>query len=176
MAAEAMRQRLASMPPCHLNGQHPPPAGQGRPLIRLRLVGETEAVRGALQRVSARLAADGVGQDAREVAELALAEAMNNIVEHAFADRPGLVALDIDRCAAGLRVTLRDNGRRMPRSTLPPGTLPACGTCTDDLPEGGFGWFLIHALARNLSYRRIGSCNRLHFLLPEDEGGNSAAG
>ncbi|WP_280514091.1 hypothetical protein [Allosediminivita pacifica] len=34
------------------------------------------------------------------------------------------------------------------------------------LPEGGFGWFLIHELARELAYRHDGGMNRLTFRLP----------
>ena len=44
------------------------------------------------------------------------------------------------------------------------GKLP--DTALEDLPEGGFGWHLIHSLTNDLTYLRTGGCNRLRFLLP----------
>jgi len=57
-----------------------------------------------------------------------------------------------------------DDGRPMPEGRLP------CGredwpTARDQLPEGGFGWFLIRTLAMDLCYNRIEGRNRLAFRL-----------
>jgi serine/threonine-protein kinase RsbW len=39
----------------------------------------------------------------------------------------------------------------------------------DDLPEGGFGWYLIRTLARDVRYDRNGVTNCLTFWLPATE-------
>jgi serine/threonine-protein kinase RsbW len=38
----------------------------------------------------------------------------------------------------------------------------------DDLPEGGFGWFLIRELTKDLQYVRHEDQNRLTFSIPID--------
>ena len=52
----------------------------------------------------------------------------------------------------------------MPDHTLPMG-LPQPIGVDKDLPEGGFGWFLIRSLTENLTYRRIDARNHLSFQL-----------
>lgn len=56
----------------------------------------------------------------------------------------------------------------MPGGVLPLGASPALVAAGNmgDLPEGGFGWFLIRDLTQNLSYVRDGATNRLDFVLP----------
>jgi len=72
---------------------------------------------------------------------------------------------------AGIGCELRDNGRPMPRGRLPrtamPGLPPQPGPETlESLPEGGFGWFLIRTLARDLCYSREMGTNRLVLRIP----------
>jgi len=169
MVAEPMRRRIAGMPPCHADGGDHAAGSGPRPLVRLRFPAEAETVRQSLARVTAKLAGAGVGHDERTTAELVLAEAMNNIVEHAYDAAHGNIRLDIDISACGLQVTLRDNGIAMPLGALPPGNLPDHGTTMGTLPEGGFGWFLIHTLARDLRYDRTQAGNRLRFWLAGSE-------
>ena len=38
----------------------------------------------------------------------------------------------------------------------------------DDLPEGGFGWGLIHDLTQGLSYRRVAEENHVRFRIDLD--------
>jgi serine/threonine-protein kinase RsbW len=110
--------------------------------------------------------------DLRGTAELVLAEVLNNIVEHAYAD--GLAAVDQDdisvtlrRTAVGLRCQIADTGAPMPESGLPQGSLPATlDVDLADLPEGGFGWYLIRSLTQDLHYARVDRQNRLGFLIP----------
>lgn len=137
-----------------------------RPLIRLRLPASRPAVRAALRDVGATLARFGLDQEVCSVTELVLAEALNNVVEHAYRDGDGDIALDLDLAACGLAVTLRDKGRSLPDGLLPTGTLPAIGPDRDSLPEGGFGWFLIRQLGRDLTYEHGPDGNRLRFVLP----------
>ena len=54
----------------------------------------------------------------------------------------------------------------MPGLTLPEGTLAEIGSEVEDLPEGGFGWFLIRTLTNDLSYLRLQEQNILSFVVP----------
>ena len=94
--------------------------------------------------------------------EIALAEALNNIAEHAYApDSPGPLEIVAHIRDDGLEFVLRDHGRALPGLTLPAGQLPDSDVPLEDLPEGGFGWFLMHSLAESLSYIRENGENRL---------------
>jgi len=120
------------------------------------------ALRAALARFVRQMSADEAG-----TMELVLAEVLNNIVEHAFAEAgPGQIELTISRDTLGLLCRVEDDGAPMPNGMLPAGRLPSNAVPVDDLPEGGFGWFLIRDLTRELSYVRDGSRNLLMFRLP----------
>ena len=144
-----------------------------RPLIRLRLPASRPAVRAALRDVGATLARFGLDQEVRSVTELVLAEALNNVVEHAYRDGDGDIALDLDLVACGLAVTLRDKGRSLPDGRLPAGTLPAIGPDRDSLPEGGFGWYIIRSLSSRLSYHSAAGRNTLRLSIPFDRAGHA---
>ncbi|WP_240790247.1 ATP-binding protein [Rhodobacter sp. SY28-1] len=105
------------------------------------------------------------GED-RGMAELVLAEVLNNVAEHAYAEAGGKVEIRLDGDPRGLRCLVVDEGREMPGGQLPEGRLP-CGpyVALDDLPEGGFGWHLIRSLCADLAYARVDGQNRLAFVL-----------
>lgn len=112
-----------------------------------------------------------VGVDAADMAtvEIVLAEALNNVVEHAYAERPGnCVRLQCTLCEAGLCVEILDTGAAMPGGQVPSGKAPCVDADTDELPEGGFGWNMIHALTEHLTYRRSGTRNTTGFVIPLD--------
>ncbi len=96
--------------------------------------------------------------------ELVLAEVMNNVVEHAYADNPeGLINLQIIPTDDGLHCKVTDTGNPMPKGVAPIGNRALLDCDLNDLPEGGFGWFLIRDLARDLEYSRQGRKNLLSF-------------
>jgi serine/threonine-protein kinase RsbW len=92
---------------------------------------------------------------------------MNNIVEHAYADRQGQIDVTLWTAPDGLRCRLADNGAPMP-GALPGGALPRI-TPEGDLPEGGFGWFLIRQLARDVVHLRRDGVNLLTFRIPSGQ-------
>jgi serine/threonine-protein kinase RsbW len=94
--------------------------------------------------------------------ELVLAEALNNVVEHAYASYSGQIEVEVRRGRNQLRFHIADRGLPMPGAEPPLGHLPEVGVF-DDLPEGGFGWFLIRSLSQDLAYRREGERNLLSF-------------
>ena len=123
---------------------------------------EPGAVRACLARLVAAPPLAGLPPGPRATAELALAEVLNNITEHAYANRPGLIRVSLQRSVAGLCCEIVDCGAGMPGGRLPGGRFPDLA----DLPEGGFGWGLIRALTQDLRYVRTAGENRLTFLIP----------
>ncbi|MCA8868664.1 MAG: ATP-binding protein [Rhodobacteraceae bacterium] len=102
-----------------------------------------------------------------EIAELVLAEVLNNIAKHAFAGGPsGIVRLTLCLQGRWLIFTVIDHGRPLPGQKLPRGAEPRIGPEREQLPEGGFGWFLIRHLSDNLCYRRQGNMNLLELRIP----------
>ena len=105
-----------------------------------------------------------LAEDDRGTAEIVLAEALNNIVEHAYAHHVGEIEITLLLHQNALICRIVDTGLPMPNNTLPAGQLAQFAP-TDDLPEGGFGWFLIRTLSRDLDYRRVDGRNQLSFRL-----------
>lgn len=102
--------------------------------------------------------------------ELGLAEAMNNIVEHAYSGSgKGKIGLSLVFTDAQLTARFSDKGRAMPQGGIPAPKDPDLDVAREDLPEGGFGWTMIHALASEVAYRRIDGVNHLTMRLPLDE-------
>jgi serine/threonine-protein kinase RsbW len=113
------------------------------------------AVRATLGDLRARLAAQGLSAEGCGSVELALAEALNNIVEHAYpADRPGEICLSVTMTRDRLCCRLRDRGAPLPGLAVPVGVRPDPAVARAALPEGGFGWYLIRDLTDALSYAR----------------------
>jgi serine/threonine-protein kinase RsbW len=132
--------------------------------VRLVFPAEPFAVRAALERLFAALPPGMLDDDARGSAEIVITEVLNNIVEHAYAGVAGEIDVTIRPLEDGLHCMVTDRGTPLPDCALPGTGLPdAAG---DDLPEGGFGWYLIRTLSQDISYMRIGSANRLTFRLP----------
>ncbi len=128
------------------------------------------AVREALCALFERLMLGPMEDGTRDAAQIVLAEALNNIVEHAYAKAPGEIEVTLEISAHGLKCNIVDHGIAMPGGELPAGELAdpapvgvAPGVAIDDLPEGGFGWHLIRALSQDLRYRRVGGENLLSF-------------
>ena len=136
-------------------------------------------VRGALETVKTWLASAGVPAALAVNVEIALAETLNNIVEHAHAGmEPGQVTVRFRRTSGAVELELIDRGRAMPGQRLPAGAPPALAVPRDALPEGGFGWELIRAVSDSVSYRRENGENRHHlrFALSGDAAGPESDG
>ncbi|MCW3782369.1 ATP-binding protein [Defluviimonas salinarum] len=123
-------------------------------------------VRRVLGQAVAELAR-GLSRDDAGTLELALAEVLNNIVEHAYDGRTsGQVEVCLHREAGWICCRIVDSGHAMPALTLPEGRMRPLPPRLDDLPEGGWGWSLIRTLATDLAYRREDGSNYLTFRLP----------
>ena len=93
---------------------------------------------------------------------LCLAEALNNVVEHAYRDAAdGRIDVTLKLAPDGFDATVTDTGVAMPGGAPPMGEVDWDITDLGTLPEGGFGWMLIRSEVDRLDYRRCGPLNIL---------------
>ena len=129
--------------------------------------------RNGIGRIMGQLKDHGLPEEDRSSVEIALAEAINNVVEHACADNEsGEVRTRCDLRQDCLWVTIRDNGSPMPGLQVPPLGENDLSGPKNSLPEGGFGWNLIHLLTRTIDYSRTGGENRLALCFERTTFGN----
>lgn len=97
----------------------------------------------------------------RDDVQIVLAEAVNNIVEHAYAGPGfGAVALRVTLTKTSLCLYLVDWGQPFSETANPDGQMPD----PQAQSEGGYGWFLIRALASKTRYARKAGQNHLCIL------------
>jgi serine/threonine-protein kinase RsbW len=145
----------------------------------LTIAANSMSVRRGLKRLFAAAPLKGLSDDFRGTAEIVMAEALNNIVEHAYAgnaavgshigqkDGLGEIEISVDMNDDTLSCCVIDRGSAMPNLELPQGA-PHDLTPGNDLPEGGFGWFLIRSLVQDLRYTRKDNQNLLQFRVVAD--------
>lgn len=101
--------------------------------------------------------------DAEIVAELELvfAEALNNVVEHAYLYREnGEIDILASLNERRLKIRITDSGREF--GGPPPLTEMNVEDCAfEELPEGGFGWNLIRTLTDTVEFEHENKQNRL---------------
>lgn len=120
-----------------------------------------------LSRFSRRLGREDAG-----TVELVLAEVMNNIAEHAYADPTrGAIEVTAKLEHGRLCCEVRDWGIEIPAAVMTPPSSATAETDLADLPEGGWGWSLILGLTEALRYRRDGGMNALSFEIPVKSAG-----
>ena len=119
-------------------------------------------VRGLLQEMRGVLAAHHTSEELLDSVETAVAEGLNNVVEHALKDEPNArISTELALEANCVIVHIIDNGIAMPGNTVPPGHAANLAVPRHELPEGGFGWALIHMLTDRLDYNRVDGVNHL---------------
>lgn len=107
--------------------------------------------------------------DLADMLRLCLAEALNNIVEHAYSGADGRpIYADVRLRDDGCEVTLIDEGIPMPGGQLPDGTVEFDEGDLSALPEGGFGWMLIRSEMDDVEYERRDGCNVLKLVKNHD--------
>ncbi|MFT4715183.1 MAG: serine/threonine-protein kinase RsbW [Paracoccaceae bacterium] len=135
--------------------------------IALRFAATTSDVRSSMILVRKVLAVMDLAEDDIGNVELVLAEALNNVVEHACADRiDHLIYLDLSHATGRLECRICDPGKPMPGAEPPKGAAIDPLTDLGDLAEGGFGWMLIRELSDEVRYQRIGEENHLFLAIP----------
>ncbi len=124
------------------------------------------AVRAALLELTKGLIGRGIPASSLGSIELVLAEVLNNVVEHAYARGTGPIEITLTPTGRHLECEVCDQGLGMPQNALPKPAEIAVDGPIADLPEGGFGWALIHKLSDDIAYTRAGDTNRLTFRIP----------
>jgi serine/threonine-protein kinase RsbW len=136
-------------------------------LMHINFKSDPLHVRDALKTILLNLKNSGAKANDIATAEIVLAEVLNNIVEHAYEERgDGDIDLRLFETAFGLTCMFSDRGVAMPDAQPPVGKMNNLDCAVDDLPEGGFGWAMLHALTDDLSYTRQNGANLLSFSLP----------
>jgi serine/threonine-protein kinase RsbW len=136
---------------------------------RLHLIfpGDETSVRSALKTAMGTFRSMDLGAQCHGVVEIVLAEVLNNVVEHAYAEHGrGVIEIEVDLLGDALAFRITDDGRPMPEGEMPEGRRHDLDVPPDELPEGGFGWFLIRELTERLQYYRSGNRNTLTFRIP----------
>lgn len=150
--------------------------GFGRPFpsyICLDLSPQPLDIRRSLLKVRQQFAPTA-GEEVAGRLELVLAEVLNNIAEHGgapAASDPTKIHVSAATAEGGIYCIVSDVGEALPPSCLERRPLPQTRSSEapdTDLPEGGFGWFMIQHLASKLYYGREGRRNVLAFLIPDD--------
>ncbi|WP_168797876.1 ATP-binding protein [Pacificoceanicola onchidii] len=144
--------------------------GQDDHALRFVLPSNPSAVRETLAEARTVLIGRGVNESAFGTCELVLAEVLNNIVEHAYNDSgEGHIKVELTLNDQELAARIEDSGTAMPDEQLPTGALASLDVPVEDLPEGGFGWFMIRSITQELTYRRKDGVNFLDFTIPLSE-------
>jgi len=142
----------------------PPSTAAGGVLSRTAFRATFDNVRLAISNAMDTLHPLSLSEEETSSIQIVLAEALNNVVEHAYPEGdPGDVKLVLRHGRAGLLIEIRDNGRPMPNGKTPLGQHPTELHPRNNLPEGGFGWFLIRELAKDMVYDRENGENFLIF-------------
>lgn len=109
------------------------------------------------------LLGDHLGLDAEICFELEIAvvEAANNAIIHAYADDPNQkLELEITCRPETITITLSDRGDCFDCFSEPPCPV-SDDTTVEELPEGGFGLFLIHQVMDKVAYSSRKGVNTL---------------
>ncbi|MCF3973311.1 ATP-binding protein [Paracoccus salsus] len=145
-------------------------SARSQPMFHRVLAARPGTVRDTLIEIRKRFCSE-VSDDTLGRLELVLAEVMNNVAEHAATqlgapDRSQIpsIHLSIVLHESGLACAITDDGVALPANCVLPRGLPIIDT--EDLPEGGFGWYLIQDLTQALCYYREGNRNFLAFSVP----------
>jgi serine/threonine-protein kinase RsbW len=104
-----------------------------------------------------------VNEDASGSIEIVLAEALNNVVEHAYLYREdGQIEMNLALNDNVLHIQLADDGGQFP-GIPQKRKMKGSAVRFEDLPEGGFGWFLIHSLTHSIHYEAVDGQNVVSF-------------
>ena len=141
-----------------MSGMHPLDGGVRT--VTLRVESRLDHVELLVRAVRALCATSGV--PARECAqiELALDEAVNNVIRHAYRLEPGH-PVEVVFTVTGDEFTIDvvDEGSPMPERPAP--TLDFDPADIAGLPEGGMGLFIIHSVMDRVEYASRGGRNAL---------------
>lgn len=93
---------------------------------------------------------------------LVLSELMTNIVKHAYGPSgKGTIGVSARFLGQFLEVLIVDQGAELPEYVLQKNKIEFDGDDLFALPEGGFGWSIVHSIIDEIEYQRAAGSNRL---------------
>ncbi len=145
-------------------------------VLRVEIVNDFIEVRTAIEQVLSGLSPANLSEEDAGTVQIVLAEVLNNVIEHAYADSTehGPIEIECRACPDELELRVLDQGLPMPDAQVPMGKSHDLDVDLMHLPEGGFGWFMIQNLTRDVKYFRSGGRNVLQFWLPTGASGKVA--
>jgi len=132
--------------------------------VRFMLPSDPASIRAGLTTLFALDLLRPLTEESLGTVQIVLAEALNNVVEHAYVSFPGKIEVWVTLRDGFMFIRLLDDGLPMPGGTVPGDKRIR----SDDLPEGGFGWHMIRTLSHDLTYQRDGTRNLLSFCIGVD--------
>ncbi|GFE66280.1 ATP-binding protein [Litoreibacter roseus] len=102
--------------------------------------------------------------------ELVTAEVLTNIVRHGYRDiSGGMIELSAYVSDNDVTILTLDRGHPMPGLAVPEPKTTRVDVPLYDLPEGGFGWSLIHQMTSRCDYRRYNDANYLIYTIARSD-------
>lgn len=93
---------------------------------------------------------------------LVLSELLTNIVKHAYGgSASGNIEIRARFLGQYLEVLIVDQGSELPKGVLEKCSVEFDGDDLFALPEGGFGWSIVHSIIDEIEYQRADDSNRL---------------
>ena len=123
------------------------------------------AVRAVLGQVDSFATVHDIPDPSRVSVQIVLAEALNNITEHAYRHAAGPITLSATFSTERFRIEILDKGVPLPTTLLDHAPVATSEPFLGTPEEGGFGWPLILQLTETLHYSRHGGQNRLKMTL-----------
>ena len=130
-------------------------------VFRSRLQTSQEPVSTLLNEIAHWMAQIGALDNKITNVQIVLAEVLNNVIEHGFeSENSGTVEIEIKVFDDSLVIQVSDNGMEFTPPNITQTPLQDI-TDIDGLPEGGFGWFLIHEITSSFEFYRMDNKNYL---------------
>lgn len=127
----------------------------------LSLTNNQHMVPDLLMKIRQWMVGIGVPQNKITNIQIVVAEALNNIIEHGFSiENFGTIDIQIEVDDDSTVVELMDNGKKFTPPNISKTPL-IDSTDFENLPEGGFGWFLITEITSSFELQRHLNMNKL---------------
>jgi serine/threonine-protein kinase RsbW len=129
------------------------------PDLALELANDFAQLSLALRRAEQFLAEAGLDPEVAYAVQLSLEEVLTNIIKYAYDDsRTHRIAVEVRREGPGLRLTVRDDGRRFDPLGAP---APDLAAPLSQRRAGGLGLHLVLSMMARVEYRRVDNHNIL---------------
>ena len=111
-----------------------------------------------------RIACASIGLAEIDDVEIAVVEAVSNVITHAYGGEPGHpVHVRFASNASWLRVDVQDYGKKLDEARLAGARMPVANDVCD-LPERGYGLALIQQVMHEIGYQSAGGQNTLSMM------------